>query len=111
MQAGVYVCVFARVRSGAGGGGPCGGPQVGGDCRSSAMNYPFTVDPRDFEAALVNAVNHAGHRLRWRDQQPRCVYGRGLGMRVLAPGPLCVCWVRGRGAREGLSSFRSHGPG
>jgi hypothetical protein len=39
-------------------------------CRSHAVNYPFTVDIQDFEAALVNAVQHAGYRLRYRNIRP-----------------------------------------
>jgi hypothetical protein len=30
------------------------------ECRKYATSMPFTVDPRDFEAALVNAVQHSG---------------------------------------------------
>ena len=44
---------------------------LSGYCRSHAVNYPFTVDPWEFEVALVNAVEHTGHRLRYRDQRPR----------------------------------------
>ena len=39
-------------------------------CRSHAVNYPFTVDPRDFEAAFVNAAQHAGYRTRFRGNRP-----------------------------------------
>ncbi len=39
-------------------------------CRSHAVNFPFTVDERDFEAAFVNAVQHTGHRLRFRNIRP-----------------------------------------
>ncbi len=40
-------------------------------CRSHAVNFPFTVEPRDFEAAFVNAVQHTGNRLRFRNMRPR----------------------------------------
>jgi hypothetical protein len=30
------------------------------ECRVYATAAPFMVDPRDFEAALVNAVQHSG---------------------------------------------------
>jgi hypothetical protein len=39
-------------------------------CRSHAVNFPFTVEPLLFEAALVNAVQHTGHRLRFRNIRP-----------------------------------------
>ena len=40
-------------------------------CRSHAVNFPFTVEPRDFEAAFVNAVQHAGYRLRFGGLRPQ----------------------------------------
>ena len=42
-----------------------------GECRSSGVNFFIDVDPRDFEAALVNAVEHSGYRLRFRDFRPK----------------------------------------
>ena len=30
-------------------------------CRSHAVNYPFIVEPEDFEAALRNAMMHIGY--------------------------------------------------
>ncbi len=41
-----------------------------GSCRSHAIDYPFTIDPLEFEIALVNAVQHSGYRLRFRNQRP-----------------------------------------
>lgn len=40
------------------------------ECRVYATAAPFMVDPRDFEAALVNAVQHSGYRLRFRNIRP-----------------------------------------
>ncbi len=31
-----------------------------GDCRSHAVNYPFIIEPHDFEAALLAALEHIG---------------------------------------------------
>jgi hypothetical protein len=39
-------------------------------CRNIVMNYMIDVDLRDFEAALVNAVEHSGHRTRFRNFHP-----------------------------------------
>lgn len=39
---------------------------VKGVCRSSAVNFIIDASPRDFEAALVNAVEQSGYRLRFR---------------------------------------------
>ena len=50
---------------------------------AGVVNKGFRIDPRDFEAALVNAVQHAGYRLRFRDIRPRPVPGTlsGFGRR------------------------------
>ena len=40
-------------------------------CYRHVTAVPLHVDPRIFEAALVNAVQHAGHRLRFRNMRPR----------------------------------------
>ncbi len=32
-----------------------------GYCRSHAVNYPFIIEPHDFEVALVAALQHIGH--------------------------------------------------
>jgi hypothetical protein len=39
-------------------------------CRNIVMNYMIDVNLRDFEAALVNAVEHSGHRIRFRNFHP-----------------------------------------
>ena len=43
---------------------------IASSCRSHAVDYPFAVDPLDFEAALVAAVDHTGYRLRYRNVGP-----------------------------------------
>ncbi len=42
-----------------------------GFCRSDIMNYPFEVDLVAFEYALVNAVQHTGHRMRFAGHAQR----------------------------------------
>ena len=40
-------------------------------CKRLAMSaHGLEVDPRDFEAAIVNAVNHAGYRVVFRNIKP-----------------------------------------
>ncbi len=34
---------------------------LSGYCRSHAVNYPFFVEPEDFEATLQNAMLHIGY--------------------------------------------------
>ena len=34
---------------------------LSGYCRSHAINYPFIVEPEDFEVALLSALQHIGH--------------------------------------------------
>ena len=48
-------------------------------CRSHAVNYPFRIEPHAFEVALVNAVQHAGYRLRYRGMRPRPANGTKTG--------------------------------
>ena len=48
-------------------------------CRSHAVNFPFVVEERDFEAAFVNAVQHAGYRLRFGHLRPRRANGTKTG--------------------------------
>lgn len=43
------------------------------------MNKGFAIGPRDFEAALVNAIQHAGYRVRFQDIRPRKVPGTLTG--------------------------------
>ena len=42
-----------------------------GDCRDASTYYRIHVSVRDFEAALVNALEHAGHRTRFRGIVPQ----------------------------------------
>ena len=44
---------------------------LNGYCRSHAINFPFIIELDTFEVALVNAVQHAGYRLRYRNMRPR----------------------------------------
>ena len=46
---------------------------------AGVVNKGFRIDPRDFEVALVNAVQHAGYRLRFRDIRPKRVNGTLTG--------------------------------
>ena len=39
-------------------------------CSAHAIGSPVHVPPRVFEAALVNAVQHSGYRLRFRNMRP-----------------------------------------
>jgi hypothetical protein len=39
-------------------------------CRDSAIHYKMWVDVDEFEKALVNAVEHTGKRLRYRNWRP-----------------------------------------
>ena len=48
-------------------------------CRAGTMNFAFRIEPRDFESALVNAVQHTGHRLRFRNMRPQKVAGTKTG--------------------------------
>lgn len=32
-----------------------------GYCRSHAVNYPFIIEPHDFETALLTSLQHIGH--------------------------------------------------
>ncbi len=64
-----------------------------GQCRSSVVNFFIDVDPYDFEVALVNAVEHSGHRLRFRNYRPIADNNTETGWNGawdLAPGPMDV---------------------
>ncbi len=52
---------------------------LSGYCRSHAINYPFLVDVDSFEHAIVNAVQHSGQRIRFRDMRPSPKNGTKTG--------------------------------
>ena len=52
---------------------------LSGYCRTHAIEHPFIIEPHDFEVALVNAVQHAGHRLRYRGYRPQRREGTATG--------------------------------
>ena len=35
-------------------------------CREGGISYDIHVGMHDFEVALVNAINHAGHRVKYK---------------------------------------------
>lgn len=51
-----------------------------GPCRNAAVSFPIDhVDVEAFERALVSAIEHAGHRLRFRNIGPVKAKGTRTG--------------------------------
>lgn len=58
------------------------GNWMGAYCRQALIHYRIKVGLRDFEAALVNAVDHAGYRIRFRGMKPHRDNSTATGWKV-----------------------------